>query len=127
MGWPAVTLEDARQCIDAACFLWGARGDEGELLGLVRVVGDGVLTFYVADVMVHPDARGRGVGDELMERLVDYLRANAAEGATIALVPLHGRESFYERHGFGAAPRHVFGEAMLWLEPLRAFLEPDAG
>lgn len=126
MGWPAVSLGTARQCIHQACFVGSARDTDGGLLGLVRVVGDGVLTFYVADLMVHPDARGRGVGDELMKRLVGYLRANAAQGATVALVPLSGRESFYERHGFSAAPRKVFGEAMLWLEPLRAFLEFDS-
>jgi len=58
MGWPAVSPDAARQCIREACFVWGAREADGGLLGLVRVVGDGVLTFYIADLLVHPEARG---------------------------------------------------------------------
>ncbi len=126
MASPSVSLDAARRCIREACFVWGARAEDGTLVGLVRAVGDGVLTFYVADVMVREESRGHGVGDHLMERLLDYLGSHAAPGATVALLPLRGRESFYERHGFGRAPREVFGEGMPWLEPLRALHGPDA-
>lgn len=124
MGWPSVSLDAARQCIDEACFVWGAR-DDGRLVGLVRVIGDGILSFYVSDVMVHEESRGRGVGNELMKRLLDYLRTHAAPGATVAVVPLRGRESFYEEHGFAHAPKEIFGDSMLWLEPLRELLGPS--
>lgn len=114
MGWPTPTLDTARRCVESACFLWGARDHDGTLAGLVRVVGDGVLTFYVADVMVRPTFRGRGIGDALMKRLVEYLRSSADPGAMVLVVPIRGREPFYERYGFTVAPRETFGDGMLW-------------
>lgn len=122
MGWPSVSVDVARACLENSCFVGARRDEHGVLLGLVRVVGDGALVFYIADVMVRDEARGQGIGHDLMKQLTDYLGQHAMQGATVAVVPLRGRESFYERHGFVAAPKPVFGDGMLWLEPLRELL-----
>jgi len=33
---------------------------EGKTVGIARVIGDGGMTLYVQDVIVHPDYQGRG-------------------------------------------------------------------
>lgn len=43
---------------------------EGVLVGLARVVGDGVTIIYVQDILVAPAHQGRGVGRLLMGRVL---------------------------------------------------------
>ena len=47
--------------------------DDGQLIGMARVVGDG-LHVQVVDVAVHPDHQGRGISRTLKTAVVDYLR-----------------------------------------------------
>ena len=43
----------------------------GRQVGFARAVSDGVAYAYLADVYVVPDARGAGLGKELVETMVD--------------------------------------------------------
>jgi GNAT superfamily N-acetyltransferase len=85
---------------------------EARLFGLARVVGDGALYFYVSDVIVRPELRGSGYGVLLMKAVLGYLRRAAHPGAMIVVVPLNGRESFYERFGFKRCSHGRFGVGM---------------
>ena len=69
------------------CF--GYPGDV--LVAAGRVLADGLDCAYIADVAVHPDHQGRGLGQEVIRRLVEpskghkkiILYANpGAEGST---------------------------------------------
>lgn len=42
----------------------------GELIGLARAITDDATTLFVCDVLVHPDHQRKGIGSELMRRLV---------------------------------------------------------
>jgi predicted N-acetyltransferase YhbS len=42
----------------------------GRLVGAARALSDRASTLYVCDLLVHPEQRGRGIGSELMRRLV---------------------------------------------------------
>ena len=44
--------------------------DDGELIGLARGLTDRGTTLFICDVLVHPDHQKRGIGSELMRRLV---------------------------------------------------------
>ena len=111
MGSPEVDEETATKTINNALFTICLR-DENRLLGLARVVGDGVLYFYVADVIVRPELRGSGYGMLLMKAVMQYVRGAAHPGAMIVVVPLEGRETFYERFGFKRCPGGPFGTGM---------------
>ena len=110
-GWGAIDEEIARQTISAACYTVTLRR-QGKLIGLARVMGDGALYFFLADLIVDPHLRGEGLGDRLMHAVTDYFDRCAKPGATIALIPLHGGESFYERFGFARCPGGPFGIGM---------------
>ena len=71
---------------------------EEQVVGMGRVISDGVSDSYVQDVAVHPDFRGRGIASEIVSRLVSRLRG---DGLTwIALIAERGSAALYVRHGF---------------------------
>jgi ribosomal protein S18 acetylase RimI-like enzyme len=71
---------------------------DGRMLGFCRAVSDGTAFVYLADVYVHPDARGRGLGVELVREMVD--RGPYADRKWL----LHTEDAhgLYEKVGFGA-------------------------
>jgi predicted GNAT family N-acyltransferase len=73
---------------------------EGDrLVGFARAMSDGVYRALVDDVVVDQDRRGKGVGDELVRRLLDRLAGVEAVFLRCGedLVP------YYARHGFERA------------------------
>ncbi|MBS1169005.1 MAG: acetyltransferase, family [Proteobacteria bacterium] len=93
-GWGAVEMAVAERALAAGLVNVVAR-DGGRLAGFGRVVGDGVLYFYVQDVIVHPDFRGRGVGRLIVELMLAEVLKRAPVGATIGLMAAEGKEGFY--------------------------------
>ncbi|WP_410513930.1 GNAT family N-acetyltransferase [Paenibacillus sp. BR2-3] len=73
---------------------------EGKVIGMGRIVGDGVMYFYIQDVAVLPEFQGRGIGNIIMDQLLDYIRTHSYPGAFVGLFASHGNDSFYERYGF---------------------------
>lgn len=45
--------------------------DAGELVGMARVVGDGVTVAYIHDLLVDPDHQRRGIGRALLTEVLD--------------------------------------------------------
>jgi predicted GNAT family N-acyltransferase len=111
MGWGEIDVATAERTLAAASFTVCLRRGE-DLVGLARVMGDGALYFFLADLIVAREARGGGQGDRLMQAVVDYFHRAAKPGATITLVPMQGREGFYERFGFVRCPDGPFGHGM---------------
>ncbi|WP_339821364.1 GNAT family N-acetyltransferase [Paenibacillus sp. FSL R7-0216] len=72
---------------------------KGEVVGMGRIVGDGQIYFYIQDVAVDPDHQGQGVGRQIMEALVNYLKENAPEKAFVGLFASQGKEAFYRQYG----------------------------
>jgi predicted acetyltransferase len=70
--------------------------DGARLVGVGRVLADGVYTAYIGDVAVHPDYRGTGVGKQIVAEL---LRLCAGHKKMI-LYSVPGSEAFYRQFGF---------------------------
>lgn len=71
----------------------------GAQLGYARVVTDGVTFAWLCDVIVDPDARGRGVGAGLVEFVLADLDPLGLKRVALATGDAHG---LYERFGFEA-------------------------
>jgi ribosomal protein S18 acetylase RimI-like enzyme len=70
--------------------------DDNRLVAAGRAVADGVDCSYLCDIAVHPSNQGRGMGREVIERLVA-----ASQGhRKIILYAVPGKEDFYRRFGF---------------------------
>jgi GNAT superfamily N-acetyltransferase len=111
MGWGSIDEETANRTLQAAAFTVCLRRRD-RLAGIARVMGDGAMYFFLADLIVDPEFSGSGYGDRLMQAVTSYFDRSAMPGATITLVPLNGREAFYEKFGFVRCPSGPFGTAM---------------
>ena len=74
------------------CFVYA--GDV--LIGAGRALADGLDCAYIADVAVHPDHQGRGLGKAIIAKLV----ALAHGHKKIILYANPGTEDFYLKLGF---------------------------
>ena len=81
------------------CFLV-AREPDGRIVGMGRVISDGVSDAYIQDVVVVEAYRGRGIGREIVRRLTE--RCREARIGWIGLVAEPGTKAFYEPLGFRA-------------------------
>ena len=71
--------------------------DGNKLVGLVRLIDDGVMLAYMHYVLVHPDYHGQGIAGRMIkmvqEKYKDYLY--------IELMPEESKNAaFYQRFGF---------------------------
>ena len=90
------------------CFVYA--GDV--LAGAGRALADGLDCDYITDVAVRPDHQGRGLGQEIIRRLV----ARAAGPKKIILYANPGTEGFYRRLGF----LRMNTAMAIWHDPARA-------
>lgn len=111
VGWATFEEEAAGASLAATPFCVCAFED-GELIGMARVLGDGVICFYVGNVMVRPDRQREGVGRAIMNEVMKYLNENAAKGAIASLLSIEGAEEFYTRFGFEKRPGGGMGCGM---------------
>ena len=68
----------------------------GRLVVAGRVLADGRDCAYLCDIAVHRDCQGRGLGRDIIERLLAHCRGHRK----IILYAVPGKEGFYERLGF---------------------------
>lgn len=73
---------------------------DGHLIGMGRIVGDGGLFFQVVDIAVHPDHQGRGLGKRIVAALVDHLHRTAPSGAYVSLIADGEAHRLYAQFGF---------------------------
>jgi GNAT superfamily N-acetyltransferase len=71
---------------------------EGAAVGMGRVIGDGGCFFEVVDIAVAPEHRGKGLGQRIMQEIMNFIERNALPGAYVSLIT--NRPAFYERFGF---------------------------
>jgi GNAT superfamily N-acetyltransferase len=70
-----------------------------ELVGIGNAITDGYLVVYYPHMLVHPKHQGRGIGSEIMKRLMDKYR-----GFHQHMLVADGRAiEFYEKCGFTRA------------------------
>lgn len=74
------------------CFVY----DSGQLIAAGRALADGKDCSYICDVAVHPNYQGRGLGKEVVSKLVDFSK----DHKKIILYAAVGKEPFYKKLGF---------------------------
>lgn len=74
------------------CFVY----HEKTIVGVGRVLADGRDCAYIADIAVHPEYQGIGLGKEIVRNLVRMSRGHKK----IILYANIGKEGFYAKLGF---------------------------
>ena len=95
--WEDREVEGVREALAETEVALGVE-DEGDLVAAARVLTD--FTYYatVYDVIVAADRRGDGVGETLMQAVVDHPDLQAMPG--LSLLCRKGLVPFYESVGF---------------------------
>lgn len=72
VGWTAYTenMPALREGFKNSMLVLAAYDGE-DLLGLIRVVGDGATIVFVQDILVFPDKQRQGVGTALLKAILD--------------------------------------------------------
>jgi predicted N-acetyltransferase YhbS len=87
--------------------------DDGRLVGAGRALADGRDCAYLCDIAVHPSHQGRGLGKEIVQRLVRL----SAGHRKIILYSVPGKEPFYASFGF----RRMTTAMAIFADQARAF------
>ena len=74
------------------CFIYA----DNKLIGVGRALADGIDCSYICDVAIHPDYHNKGIGKEVVSKLIDFLKNHNK----IILYSYPGKEQFYAKLGF---------------------------
>ena len=80
--------------------------EEEKAIGMVRLIGDGGMSFYIKDFAVWPGHQGKGVGQMLLMELQQYLLEHKPADWAVSLELISTKEAveFYKKHGFEERP-----------------------
>ena len=114
VNWKPLTKEQAQKGLSNSLYIVVAY-ENGEAVGMGRIVGDGAIICYVQDLIVIPEKQKDGIGGLLLERLKNYVKQEGIPGTEMMfdLMCAKGREKFYQKHGFIARPTEHLGPVMI--------------
>lgn len=103
-GWNKVYQASAHELAEALRQSWCtvAAYDANRLVGFGRVLSDGILYAMVYDLIVLPSHQTRGIGSEILARLVQ--KCTLAGIRDVQLFSAAGKSGFYEKRGFKERP-----------------------
>ncbi|MBP6611684.1 MAG: GNAT family N-acetyltransferase [Paludibacter sp.] len=72
---------------------------DDQLVGLINVLDDNIMTAYVHYLLINPQFQGNGIG----KNLVDYIKNKYKDYLRIVLIAYDDETPFYEHVGFTKA------------------------
>ena len=81
--------------------------DDGRLVGMGRVVGDG-LQVQVVDIAVHPDAQGQGLSRMIMDNIMEFIETLPSSTIVNLFADI---DWLYQKFGF-VVPEHTTGMSL---------------
>lgn len=114
IGWIRLQEKQAETALKNSLLTVGIY-DQGNLVGMGRLVGDGAVICYVQDLIVVPEYQHMGIGSEILHALIEHVEGLRMDGTQmmLCLMCAKGREPFYEKHGFVARPTDALGPGMI--------------
>ena len=114
VGWEPPRREQVETALRGSIAAFTAM-EGGQAVGMVRLIGDGGMSFYIKDFAVRPSWQGKGIGSVLIHALEEYIRENISPGWAVSLELISTREavSFYRKMGFEERPCDWDGPGML--------------
>lgn len=87
--------------------------DDSTPIAMGRLVGDDRIAFFIKDVVVERHYRKKGIGNLVMEQLLNYINDKGCDNAYIGLMSTPNKEHFYEKFGFEKRPNGQHGHGMI--------------
>ncbi|MBQ2355803.1 MAG: GNAT family N-acetyltransferase, partial [Treponema sp.] len=82
VGWQALSNEQAADGLKHTSHLCCFRKD-GKTIAFCRVLWDHLYVAFIADVIVRPEFQGKGLGRELMNNAMEFIRSQLRPGYKI--------------------------------------------
>jgi len=79
--------------------------NSGETIGMGRILSDGVSDAYLQDLVVLPEYRGKGIGKQLVESLLQHCLSKGIQW--IGLIAEPDQDSFYSSMNFHPMKNHI--------------------
>ena len=97
------------------CMYYVSAMVDNEVVGMGRIVGDGVKIVYIQDVFIKPEFQNKGIGKAIMDHLLLFIKEHAMPETTITigLMAAKGKEGFYNKLGFRVRPNEKEGSGMV--------------
>lgn len=113
VGWEPPCIEQVRTALSNTLATFTAYYKEVPV-GMVRLIGDGGMSFYIKDFTVIPEYQSMGVGTLLLNALEDYIKDNIKPGWAVSLELVSSKDavSFYKKHCFEERPCEWDGPGM---------------
>lgn len=99
-GLTSPVEEFAATALSNSLFCVTLRGEDSEIIGMGRVIGDCACYFQIVDVLIKPAFKETDAGDLLMLEILDYLYQNAPLEAHILTVSDVPGLKLYQKHRF---------------------------
>ena len=112
VDWNIFDEGQTRKCVSNSTYTITAV-DDGQTIGMARMIGDGMY-FLIADVVVRPEYQGKGIGSQIMDRMIAYVEEQTPKGgrSSVTLLSVSGKEEFYAKKGFKLLPHEFCGPGM---------------
>ncbi len=91
---------------------------DGNIVGMARLVTDSGYMVLVSDVIVKPEYQGKHIGKKMINNLLDRVKDTLEDGEEmmIQLLAANGKVGFYEKFGF-KVKKEVAEEGMyMWFK-----------
>lgn len=113
VGWEPPCTAQVKMALENTIATFTAY-DNGRAVGMVRLIGDGGMSFYIKDFAVVPTCQSMGVGTILMDRLERYIKETIASAWAVSLELISTKEAvlFYQKKGFEERPCEWDGPGM---------------
>jgi len=79
---------------------WITLRNQGKLIGMGRVVGDGATVVQITDIVVDPEQQGKGYGSFIFNRIREFILAEIPDDAFVCLFAEKEIAPFYQDRGF---------------------------
>jgi N-acetylglutamate synthase-like GNAT family acetyltransferase len=117
-GWmPILKIfeDDLKRVFDGTWYWITAYQDE-RIVGVGRLISDGILYALICDIIVTPDHQNKGIGGAILRQLVK--KCQEADIKRVWLFAAPGKAGFYEKYGFSVRPSDAPGMQLCDVEYL---------
>ena len=113
VGWEPPGIGQVQKALENTIATFTAYDDD-KAIGMVRLIGDSGMSFYIKDFAVVPAYQSKGVGTLLLNALEDYIKEHIAPDWAVSLELISSKEAvgFYQKHGFEERPCEWDGPGM---------------
>lgn len=104
MSWD-MNIDTLKKALDqSVCTIVAFHDDKA--VGMGRVVGDGIMYYYLQDICVIPKYQFKGIGKKMVSLLIQHIKEMAPFNTqvSIGLFAAKDKEVFYEQLGFSKLP-----------------------